>query len=46
MEERDPREWTAEEILMTVKAYPNPQEDFGEASCMAGMTGDGRWLRV
>ena len=31
---------------MTVKAYPNPQEDFGEASCTAGMTADGRWLRV
>ncbi len=40
------REWRTEEILMTVKAYPNPQEDFGEAACTAGMTGDGRWLRV
>jgi hypothetical protein len=39
-------QWTVEEVLMTVKAYPNPQEDFGEASCTAGMTADGRWLRV
>lgn len=38
--------WHSEEILMTVKAYPNPQEDFGEASCTAGVTADGRWLRV
>src|SRR5436190_17504101 len=28
------------------EGYPNPQEDFGEASCTAGMTADGRWLRV
>jgi hypothetical protein len=46
MEELVPSDWVSEAILMTVKAYPNPQEDFGEASCMAGMTSDGRWLRV
>jgi hypothetical protein len=46
LEPSEDRDWHTEEILMTVKAYPNPQEDFGEAACTAGMTGDGRWLRV
>lgn len=31
---------------MTVKAYPNPQEDYGEASCTAGITSAGAWVRV
>lgn len=40
------RGWRTEEMLMTVKAYRNPHESFGEADRTAGNDRDGRCLRV
>ena len=31
---------------MTIKAYPNPVEDLGEAVCTAGVDRQGNWVRV
>lgn len=31
---------------MIVKAYPNPEDDYGEACCTAGVDRDGNWLRI
>lgn len=35
-----------EEILVVVKAYPNPSTKYIESSCTAGITRDGEWLRL
>jgi hypothetical protein len=31
---------------MIVKAYPNPEDEYGEACCTAGVDSDGNWLRI
>lgn len=40
------RSFATEEILITVKAYPNPSQKYIEASCTAGLTRDREWLRI
>src|ERR1043166_5079025 len=37
---------TREEILVLAKAYPNISTKHGEIVCTAGITRDGRWLRI
>ncbi len=39
-------EWQQREILIAVKAYPNPEEEYGEGCCTAGVDREGRWLRI
>lgn len=39
-------QWQPRDILMAIKAYPNPVEDLGEAICAAGVDRDGNWLRL
>lgn len=34
------------EVLITVKAYPNPSKSLGEAACLAGVTRDGKFARL
>jgi len=31
---------------MIVKAYPQPSQKYGEAVCTAGITQDGKWIRI
>ena len=38
--------FTWEEILIIVKAYPNPSKKYVESSCTAGVTRTGEWLRL
>ncbi len=39
-------QWREEEILILVKAYPNLSKKHQEASCMAGITRSGDWIRL
>lgn len=39
-------QWKEIEILILVKAYPNPSQKYGETVCTAGITRDGRWIRL
>lgn len=39
-------EWQEVEMMIAVKAYPNLTEGGEEASCSAGITADGKWLRL
>jgi len=34
------------EVLITVKAYPNPSKTLGEAACIAGVSRDGKFVRL
>jgi hypothetical protein len=34
------------EVLITVKAYPNPSKSQGEAACIAGISRGGKWARL
>lgn len=38
--------WEQREVLMIVKAYPNPEDEYGEACCTAGVDSHGNWLRL
>ena len=38
--------WRVERIFLTVKAYPSISKKHGEASCMAGITTQGHWIRL
>ncbi|PKM82333.1 MAG: hypothetical protein CVU89_04835 [Firmicutes bacterium HGW-Firmicutes-14] len=38
--------WITKNILITVKAYPTPSQTYGEAVCTAGITEDGKWIRL
>jgi hypothetical protein len=38
--------WKAEEILVTVKAYPNPSRKYIETVCVAGVRKSGEWVRL
>ena len=35
-----------EEVLVLVKAYPNPSSRYGESACIAGVTRDNEWIRL
>jgi hypothetical protein len=37
--------WQEKEILITVKAYPNPSKKYTEAVCVAGVS-EGKWIRL
>lgn len=39
-------EWKQEEILIIVKVYPSPSKTYGEIVCTAGITIDGKWIRL
>lgn len=39
-------EWKQEEILVTVKAYPEPSKTYRETSCVAGITASGKPVRI
>lgn len=39
-------EWIEQEVLVIVKAYPSPSKKYGEAVCTAGITRDGKWIRL
>jgi hypothetical protein len=39
-------EWTTEEVLITVRAYPQPSAKYMETSCVAGVTMDGQLRRL
>lgn len=34
------------EVLIAVKAYPNPSKTHGEAACIAGISREGNWVRL
>jgi hypothetical protein len=38
--------WAIERVFVVVKAYPNPAHKGTEVSCTAGITRDGRWIRL
>lgn len=38
--------FTMEDILITVKSYPNPSAKYVESSCTAGLTRNREWLRL
>lgn len=38
--------WQEEEVLVIVKAYPNPSTKYGETVCTAGITKDSKWIRL
>lgn len=38
--------WQTEEILVLVKVYPTPSSKYGETVCTAGITKEGKWLRL
>lgn len=38
--------WQTQEILIIVKAYPTPSEKYGETVCTAGITREGKWIRL
>lgn len=40
------REWEIKEVLITAKAYPNPSANYRETCCFAGITSDGKWIRL
>lgn len=39
-------QWCTREVLITVKAYPNPSSTYGETVCVAGVTKDEGWIRL
>src|SRR5277367_3715131 len=38
--------WTTKNVLITVRTYPVPSHKGIEVSCTAGITDDGRWIRL
>ena len=38
--------WKKEEVLVIVKAYPTPSKKYGETVCTAGITKEGKWIRL
>lgn len=38
--------WRRERILVLVKAYPQPSQTYGESVCAAGLTSEGKWIRL
>jgi hypothetical protein len=41
-----PSKWQTCDVLIAVKAYPNPSKKYIETSCMTGITRDQRWIRL
>jgi hypothetical protein len=39
-------EWIKKRVLITVRSYPNPSAKSVEASCTAGITDGGKWIRL
>lgn len=39
-------DWRQEEILTIVKVYPSPSKKYGEIVCTAGITKEGKWIRI
>jgi len=39
-------EWLWLRMLVTVKAYPRPSKRYGETECVAGITEQGKWVRL
>jgi len=40
------RGWHEQEILIVAKTYPQPSEKYREVSCTAGITREGKWIRL
>lgn len=38
--------WQPKRVLITVRTYPTPAHKGIEVSCTAGITDDGRWIRL
>ena len=38
--------YTKTKVLITVMTYPHPSQGYGELICTAGVTGDGKWIRL
>jgi len=38
--------WTKKKMLITVRTYPVPSKKSIEVSCTAGITNDGKWIRL
>lgn len=38
--------WEQKRVLITVKTYPNPSTKYQETVCTAGITSDGKWIRL
>jgi hypothetical protein len=38
--------WQTRRVFVTVKAYPNPSARYRETVCVAGITDDGKWIRL
>lgn len=38
--------YTKTKVLITVKTYPHPSQDYRELVCTAGITEDGQWVRL
>lgn len=41
-----PDKWIQKKVLITVRTYPTPAMRGVEVSCTAGITDDGRWIRL
>lgn len=41
-----PAEWIKKKVLITVRTYPVPARKGVEVSCTAGITDDGKWIRL
>lgn len=41
-----PSKWQRKNILIVVKTYPTPSKNYEETVCTAGITEDGRWIRL
>lgn len=41
-----PKKEKRERVLITVKAYPLPSRSYDELVCTAGITGEGKWIRI
>jgi hypothetical protein len=41
-----PESLEKKEVLIVVRTYPNPAKKGGEVSCTAGITKDGKWIRL
>jgi len=39
-------EWVKQRVFVTVRTYPSPSRRSIEVSCTAGITEDGRWVRI
>jgi hypothetical protein len=39
-------DWERKRVLITVKTYPTPAAKTAEQSCTAGVTDDGKWIRL